>query len=332
MEENMHKQNRKQTLKIGIFFLALVALVVGIALPVYAANPSAPASFQMLQGKVQSVDAPEFVVLTAKQEQVTVVTNDNTTYFIIPMGKAQAEVNTVNPRDNKQDKEPGKPQFSIAKNLNNAHIPANWRDNLGWLANFDKPASFKDIAVEDRVIVRVDSAKLAKQVLIIKAPVNRTVKGSIEVTGSDRITITPTDGSDAVILNVVDATRIILNGQTAITGYAVALYNSTNNNALVVNVRATDPQSVTLKSIAITPKLPEDLEKGATQQFAAEATYSDGTTKNVTSKVTWTSSDTGVATITAHGGLARGKAEGTSDITAKLNGVESNTVILTVVP
>ena len=54
--------------------------------------------------------------------------------------------------------------------------------------------------------------------------------------------------------------------------------------------------SAVLVSIAVTPVNPS-IAKGRTQAFVATGTFSDGTTANLTSSVTWTSSDTSVATI-----------------------------------
>ncbi len=70
----------------------------------------------------------------------------------------------------------------------------------------------------------------------------------------------------------------------------------------------------TLNSIAVTPVNPS-IPTGATQQFTATGNYSDGSTQNLTSQVTWTSSSTSVATINS-AGLASGVAPGTTTITA----------------
>jgi hypothetical protein len=56
-----------------------------------------------------------------------------------------------------------------------------------------------------------------------------------------------------------------------------------------------------LVSLAITPANPT-LILGSTQQFTATGTYTDGSNENVTSSVTWSSSITGVATISNAGG------------------------------
>ena len=86
-----------------------------------------------------------------------------------------------------------------------------------------------------------------------------------------------------------------------------------------------------LQSIAVTPASPS-IAKGLTQQFTATGTYSDTSTQNITTSVTWTSATLTVATITngGSGGLATGVAVGTSNITASLSGVTSPADVLTV--
>ena len=84
-----------------------------------------------------------------------------------------------------------------------------------------------------------------------------------------------------------------------------------------------------LTSIAITAPT-SSIAVGTTQQFAATGTYADASTADVTTQVTWNSSSTGVATIGASTGLATGVAIGSSNITASLNGVTSNTLALSV--
>jgi uncharacterized protein YjdB len=107
---------------------------------------------------------------------------------------------------------------------------------------------------------------------------------------------------------------------------------STTVTAALDGVRASASVTVavtapTLTTIAVTPSAP-NIAVGATQQFTATGTYSDGTTANVTSTVTWTSSATTVATITS-AGVATGVAAGSSTITAALSGV-TGTAALTV--
>jgi uncharacterized protein YjdB len=96
--------------------------------------------------------------------------------------------------------------------------------------------------------------------------------------------------------------------------------------AVTLKVAAPAP---TLSSIAITPQSPGSLAVGAALQFTATGTYSDGSTADLTSQVTWTSSDTSVATI-SEAGLATGIAAGTTEITAALSGVTSLVITLEV--
>jgi uncharacterized protein YjdB len=83
--------------------------------------------------------------------------------------------------------------------------------------------------------------------------------------------------------------------------------------------------TATLTSIAVTPASPS-IAKGLTQQFTATGTYSDNSTQDLTSQVTWASATTSVATITA-GGLATGVATGSSTISATSGSIVGSTVL-----
>ncbi|HEY6837619.1 MAG TPA: DUF3443 family protein, partial [Geobacteraceae bacterium] len=83
----------------------------------------------------------------------------------------------------------------------------------------------------------------------------------------------------------------------------------------------------TLVSIAVTPATPS-LPLGTTQQFTATGTFSDNSTQDLTPSVSWASSNTGVATISA-AGLATSVALGTTTITAT-SGTISNATTLTI--
>ena len=91
------------------------------------------------------------------------------------------------------------------------------------------------------------------------------------------------------------------------------------------------PPVVTLVSIAVTPGTASIAAK-ATQQFSATGTYSDGTTKDLSTTSTWQSSDMTVATISSTG-LATGVGPGTANITASSGTVSSlAAAVLTVNP
>jgi galactose oxidase-like protein/Big-like domain-containing protein/HYDIN/CFA65/VesB family protein/Kelch motif protein len=95
------------------------------------------------------------------------------------------------------------------------------------------------------------------------------------------------------------------------------------------------PQSVSLggtgiavlTGIVVTPAQ-SSVAVGSTQQFTATGTYNNGTSNNITASATWSSSNTGVATISNTGGsqgMATGVAVGGSTITANVNSIKGST-------
>jgi hypothetical protein len=82
------------------------------------------------------------------------------------------------------------------------------------------------------------------------------------------------------------------------------------------------PQA-TLSSMSVTP-VGSSISAGSTQQFAATGSYSNGSTQDLTSQVTWASSDNSVATVTS-AGLATGVGPGSTTISATLGGIAGNT-------
>jgi trimeric autotransporter adhesin len=124
---------------------------------------------------------------------------------------------------------------------------------------------------------------------------------------------------------------------TASGGLATAV--AAGSTTITANLTGASPATATLTvtggtptltSIAVTPAT-ASISIGATQQFTATGTYSDNSMKNISSTVTWNSATAGVGTISTTG-LATGVAVGTSNITAALSGVTSNTAVLTVTP
>jgi hypothetical protein len=85
--------------------------------------------------------------------------------------------------------------------------------------------------------------------------------------------------------------------------------------------------NATLTSISVTPANPS-ISLGASQQFSAVGTFSDGSTLNIGGQVNWNTSSIAVATINSVG-LASSAGSGSATITATLNGV-SGSAILTV--
>jgi hypothetical protein len=88
----------------------------------------------------------------------------------------------------------------------------------------------------------------------------------------------------------------------------------------------TPPTALAVRSIVVTGTAPR---VGATTQFAAVATFADGTTQNVTALATWTSSGDNVAAVSV-AGLVTGIGSGSVDISAtyqNVTGVSHLTVV-----
>lgn len=88
--------------------------------------------------------------------------------------------------------------------------------------------------------------------------------------------------------------------------------------------------SVTLSAIAISPAGPS-IPINTTQQLTATGSYSDGSSRDLTSLVTWSSSTIANATVDA-AGLVSGLAAGTATITATLGSVSKSTSVTVTAP
>ncbi|MDC8856113.1 Ig-like domain-containing protein, partial [Shewanella algae] len=88
-----------------------------------------------------------------------------------------------------------------------------------------------------------------------------------------------------------------------------------------VNVTVTD---AVITAIQVTPS-PVNVAKGQTQQLTATATFSDTTSSDITSSVTWGSVDTAKVTVSSIG-LLSAIEEGSTTLTATKDGITSNTV------
>jgi acetyl esterase/lipase len=113
-------------------------------------------------------------------------------------------------------------------------------------------------------------------------------------------------------------------GSTTIT----AVVGGVSGSA-VLNVPA-----ATLASIAIAPLAPW-IGAGVNQHFTATGTYTDQTVEDITSAVTWSSSNASVA-VASNGagsaGLATSAGAGTATITAKLGSIAASTALTVVAP
>jgi hypothetical protein len=138
-----------------------------------------------------------------------------------------------------------------------------------------------------------------------------------------------------ITMQVNGSTIAVVNDTSGVTSGFPGLYYIDPNgdvppitDVIFDNFVAGQITSPVLASIAITPTS-TSVGAGSYVQFTATGTYTDGSTANVTSSVTWSSSNTSVATVSSSG-LAYGAGGGIATITAS-SGTVSSASNLTVV-
>ena len=246
----MKERIRSNGLKIGILVLSLFTLILVAAVPGWAQSPTSTASptapsVHTLEGKVTAVaaDNKSFIIQSGNQTAVTVVVDANTMYFMVPVGRAIGDVKNPIQGANSLRSKPNAATPTVSPAIRPAQIPPDWKSDLSFLNLFNKQAAFSNIQVGDRVIVRAQvTGNLAKQVLIIKAPVIQNIKGTISALTSTSITITPASG--AAVTLVWDAnTHFNLKGLiiVQIGQSAVATYNHNTMTAQNVNIQLLAP-------------------------------------------------------------------------------------------
>lgn len=119
------------------------------------------------------------------------------------------------------------------------------------------------------------------------------------LTGVDVNTTTVTASKNGITSNLVDAT---------VTAAVITAIDVTSVNAFPTNVF---------------------VEKGKSEQFVANATYSDGTTANVSTSVAWLPANMDIASITSEG-LLSGVERGKTGVTASKDGINSNIINVSV--
>ena len=109
-------------------------------------------------------------------------------------------------------------------------------------------------------------------------------------------------------------------GQFVLHGSERTYSANLNLSSLVVSTNTTvsAANTVMLQSLFVTPANPS-VAQGQTQQLTATGTYSDSSTRNLSSQVTWSSSNTGVATV-SNTGRVTAVSSGTMTVTATFQG------------
>ena len=146
--------------------------------------------------------------------------------------------------------------------------------------------------------------------------------GSYADGSSSDLTALVTWKSSSTAVATVDINGIVTGVAPGTSTISASIGGVTGSTTLTVN-------APTISSISITP-VDLTLAIGINQQFTATATYSDGSTQDLASGVTWSSSSSSVASINGSG-VATTAGAGQTTITATVGSL-SDTTTLTVVP
>lgn len=215
-------------------------------------------------------------------------------------------------------------------------------------------------------VVTVNSSGVASALSPGTAIITATFQGvapatsTVTVLGPTSITVTPTspnavagstqqftatgtfaDGSTHDLTNQVtwsSLTPAIATISNAVGSQGLATVSNTANGTTIIQATlgAVSGSSAlaakTLSSIAVTPLNPS-LSRGASLQFTATGTFVDNSTQDLTNAVTWSSSLTGVASVSnipGTKGLVTGLAIGSSTIRATIGNQPPGTNVVTV--
>ncbi|MGH9530316.1 MAG: beta strand repeat-containing protein [Terriglobales bacterium] len=139
----------------------------------------------------------------------------------------------------------------------------------------------------------------------------QVISGNVNWATSDNTvgTVSNTAGSKGIAVGVGSGSAAITATFEGVSGSAQLNVSGANLTGIVIN-----PPSAIL-AIA------------STQQYVATAAYDDGTSQNVSTLVTWSSSSTSTATITPFG-QATGQSQGAATITASLGGFAASSTLL----
>ncbi|MBN3551538.1 Ig-like domain-containing protein [Vibrio neptunius] len=135
---------------------------------------------------------------------------------------------------------------------------------------------------------------------------------STDISGS--VTWRSTDTTTATVTQ----TGTLLGVQVGTTNITATIEGISSNT---VTVEVTD---AVITSLNVTPAS-ISLAKGQTQTLVATATFSDGTSSDLSDSVSWQPVNTAIATVTPKGTL-RGIEVGNTTVTATINHISSNTV------
>lgn len=205
--------------------------------------------------------------------------------------------------------------------LDKGKVTANAPGTASVSAEFETLTASTSVTVTEAVAVSLALTPAAPS-----APKGTTQAFTATLTFSDATTQNVTESATWASSNVAVATvgNTAASGDTpSDKGIATAkTEGSSSISATASGVTGSTTLTVTAATITSIDVTPKDGTLAPTfeRQFAATATLSDGTTRDITADVAWSSNDETIATISnADGseGLARGEAAGTVTITAQ---------------
>jgi hypothetical protein len=181
--------------------------------------------------------------------------------------------------------------------------------------------------------VRPDSSASRRLTSVIIAPQNPNIAlGNNQQFGATAVF---SDGSETDVTNfavwssmqtnIASVSDVGLASSRAVGSTSiVATYQTVNaSSTLTVNPAALVSITVAPQSISLTPN--------HSVQLSATGTFSDGTTLDVTAKVSWSTSASGIVTI-SRGGLLTAQALGTTTVSATANAVSAADSVTVVLP
>lgn len=182
-------------------------------------------------------------------------------------------------------------------------------------------------AVLSSIQVNIDDSSIAKGTSTTATATGVYTDGSTQDIG-DQVSWTSSVPSRVQIGTLTGTTIALISPKTGSTGNATitATLGAVNGTATLTVTAAT------LVSLQIDPTNPS-VALGLTQAFTATGTYTDDTTQDLTTSVTWNSSNTSVATISnaaGQEGVATTLSQGTTQVGAQLGAVNAPTTTLTV--
>ena len=183
------------------------------------------------------------------------------------------------------------------------------------------------------ILVTVTNATLNTGGLTITVPpmtLAAGLTGQLAASGSysdgsttDVTTAVSWSSSDTAVATVGLHTGLV----TAVAPGTAILTGILDGQSATLQVTVTSA-TLNLGGLSITVP-PLTLAAGLTGQLGASGSYSDGSTLDVTTDVSWSSSDTAIATVGLHTGLVTAVAPGTAILTGTLDG-QSATLLVTV--